>query len=125
MIKNFKGRTYFNPKGCGPFALRQLTDAPDHAVLSACILHGYDPVAGGITPTQFYDAAQTLGIKLSKELLKPCSPISVADVAALTKEDGDTVVVGLKNHVFVIRDGEVLDNVAQPWDEVDVVWPVG
>lgn len=120
-MKDFKHKTYYHPKGCGPLALRQLCDAPDNDVLSAAILNGYDPVEGGMTPLGFRAAAQQLGIRLGR-YGTPRKPMCVAQFVELSKHHAATFVIGVGDHVFVIRKGQVIDPInTPPWELVDVV----
>jgi hypothetical protein len=112
---------YFHPKGCGVFALRQLSDAADHQVMSAAIINGYDPVNGGITPDGFRAAARQLGVKIGP-YLAPRRPVCLGQVVDMSARDGSTLVVGVPDHVLVVQAGKRLDsNPTPPWAPVFMI----
>lgn len=120
-MKFFKNRLYDHPKGCAPLALRQLTDAPDNDIMSACIHNGYDPERGGMLPLGFRDAALQLGVCLST-YAEPREPMCLGELAEMSARNHITFVAGVRDHVLVVKNGDVLDAVKTPrWEMVDMV----
>lgn len=122
-MRDFKW--YKHGKACAPFALLQLTDKSENDVLQACIIAGYKPEEGGMEPNQFAEAARILGIEMGHcYSTKPNSPLTVGHLALGCPEG--TFVVGVKDHVFVVKDGRPIDSgCTLPWEKVLVLWPVG
>jgi hypothetical protein len=59
-------------------------------------------------PYSFIEAGKQLGLKFGPAMM-PSEPVSLAYVAAISAEQGATVVVGVPGHVLVVSKGEVLD----------------
>ena len=113
-------KIYLHPNACGPLTMRQLTDASDDDIVSACINYGYDPYKGGMTPAVFMAAARQLGVKLSS-MHEPKEPMCLGEIVKMSKDA--TFVVGVRDHVLVVKNGKALDAGAETpmWAMVDVV----
>ena len=86
--------------------MRHLTDASDADVIAACVHSGYDPDKGGMTPAPFMAVARQLGVKLSDPCV-PIEPMRLGELVDMSK--GLTLVVGVADHVLVVKDGKALD----------------